>query len=829
MTALLLAAALTARAEPPVRAEKVLLPPRALPGDTNLRPLSPIDSAAWVWHPDANGDAARIASHRSAHRNVNVQSFPVAWTRPVFLRFRKTFVVADATKPLRLHVSADERFELQCDGTRVARGPDRSDVSHWSFATYDLTLPAGKHVLEAVVCWLGPYAPWAQISWRGGFILKAEGPYDAALTTGRADWEVAELPGAVLTPPTVGPFATGAQFDIQGCGPSWQSGDFVKALVIREPVRANVYGLSVPGWRLYPSTLPEALSRTLAPGRIVAVAPSAEPGLAFAAQHAAAPARAAWQALLSDGRPLTLPPHTNVTALWDLGDYYCAYPQLTLTGGKGARLVWSWAEALVDSQKRKGVRDDFAGKTLPGVDDTFRPDGRDGAQFAPFWWRCGRWCALRVTTGDQPLTLRAVAIEETRYPLHAEDAFACDDPRVAGIRQLALRGLQMCMHETYVDCPYYEQQQYPGDTRVQMLVNHVLSADPRLTLRAIDLFDFSRRDSGLIGMNYPTWGTQDSVTYSLIWPLMLRDALLWRRCDPAWLKAKSLGLRTLLSGVACYENADGLLTDLPGWSFMDWVPSWKTGNAPDGSGLSAPNNLFYLHALLAAAEVEDALNEPLLAQRCRAQAARVGAALQKTFWNEARGLLADDASQTRFSEHSQCLALLADALPPDRARRAYEGLVAAPDLARCTVYFSHYLFETYFKFGRADLFLSRLDLWHDYVKLGLRTPMEAPGEARSDCHAWGSHPITFLHTGLAGVRPAAPGFGRVRVAPCPGPLKRLASKTPHPAGPITTELSFDAQGGVAGTVTLPPGLSGEFVWKGASTPLRPGVQSVRHD
>ena len=76
--------------------------------------------------------------------------------------------------------------------------------------------------------------------------------------------QVAELPGAVLTPPTVGPFATGAQFDMQGCGPSWQSGDFVKALVIREPVRANVYGLSVPGWHLYPSTLPEALSRTLA-------------------------------------------------------------------------------------------------------------------------------------------------------------------------------------------------------------------------------------------------------------------------------------------------------------------------------------------------------------------------------------------------------------------------------------------------------------------------------------------------------------------------------------------------------------------------------------
>jgi hypothetical protein len=827
MTALLLAAALAAQADLPVRTEKVFLPRRALPGDTNMRPLEPIDTAAWVWHPESNGDAARIAAGRSANRGVNVQAFPVAWTHPVFLRFRKRFAVTDASRPVRVHLSADERFELQCDGTRVARGPDRGDPNHWSFATYDLKLAAGDHTLEAVVCWLGPYSPWAQTSWRGGFILKAEGPYDAALTTGKAEWEVAELPGATLTPPTVGPFATGAQFDMAGCGPSWQTGPFTKAIVVREPVRATVYGLSAPGWHLYPSTLPDQLSRRVTPGRVVAVAPSADPALAFTAQHAAAPERAAWQALVSDGRPLTLPTNTSVTALWDLGDYYCAYPQLALDGGSGSRIVWSWAEALIDTQKHKGNRSAFEGKSLPGVDDTARPDGRAGASFAPFWWRSGRWCALRITTGDTPLTLRSLALEETRYPVSGDDAFTCDDPRVAGIRALALRGLQMCMHETYVDCPYYEQQMYPGDTRVQMLVNHVISADPRLTLRAIDLFDYSRRDSGLIGMNYPTWGTQDSVTYSLIWPLMLRDCLAWRRCDPAWLKAKALGLRSLLSGVAYYENADGLIANLPGWSFIDWVPSWKTGNAPDGSALNAPNNLFYLHALLASAEIEEALGEPLLARRCRDKAATVSAALQKTFWNEARGLLADDTRQSLFSEHAQCLMLLADALPTDRAKRAYEGLTTAKDLARCTVYFSHYLFETYFKFGRADLFLDRLSLWQEYVNLGLCTPMEEPGESRSDCHAWGAHPITFMHTGLAGVRPAASGFTRVRIAPCPGPLKRIASKTPHPDGLIETDLTFDGKGGVTGTVTLPPGLTGEFVWNGAATPLKPGLQGLK--
>lgn len=66
----------------------------------------------------------------------------------------------------------------------------------------------------------------------------------------------------------------------------------------------------------------------------------------------------------------------------------------------------------------------------------------------------------------------------------------------------------------------------------------------------------------------------------------------------------------------------------------------------------------------------------------------------------------------------QCLALLAGMLSPHMAKRAFAGLVEADDLARCTIYFSHYLFETYLRFGRADLFLEKLSLWRDLVRDG---------------------------------------------------------------------------------------------------------------
>ena len=188
-------------------------------------------------------------------------------------------------------------------------------------------------------------------------------------------------------------------------------------------------------------------------------------------------------------------------------------------------------------------------------------------------------------------------------------------------------------------------------------------------------------------------------------------------------------------------------------------------------------------------------------------------------------MVADTVAQDRFSEHAQCLAILADALPPDRAKRAFDGLVSSGDLARCTVYFSHYLFETYFRFGRADLFLKRLDLWRDFAKQDLKTPLEAPGDARSDCHAWGAHPLYHFRTGLAGIRPTSGGFASAEIAPCPGSLKHVEASVPTPRGAIAVDLRFDDDK-VRGTVTVPEGVSATFKWRGITHCLTTGRNAI---
>jgi hypothetical protein len=793
--------------------QKIFLPPRLRLGNTGILPVQPIDSAAWIWHP-AFSDVSP-----PPHADV----FSGGWRQPVLLRFRRQFEAA--ASPVRIHVSADERFELFLDGQRIARGPDRSDVEHWCYATYDLRLRPGSHRLEALVWSIGPYAPIAQMSWRGGFILKAEGGYDPQLTTGNAAWEVAKLDGYEFGPSFIG---VGAELTAHDCGPQWKEGDYVKAQVIRAPVpNNNFWGDSVVSWKLFPTILPDQLDREITTGHAVALGNGAlGKDQVVKVEQAQHPDLPKWQALIDGSAQVVVPANTEQFLLWDLGNYYCAYPLCEVSGGAGAKLTWSWAESLyLPKSKAKGQRDEFVGKTFHGMTDTFLPGGAARQKFSTLWWRAGRWCLLAIKTGSAPLTIHRLALDESRYPYENEGAFDDGDSELPGVMALAVRGIQMCAHETYMDCPFYEQLMYVGDTRLELLTTYAMTRDDRLARRAVELFDFSRRNGGFVNERYPSYQPQYSTTYSLIWALMLNDYAFWRN-DPAFVKARVIGLRAMLEQFEPYMNQDGLLEDLPGWSFMDWVQGWSNGDAPDGAtGVSSVNNLLYVYALQKFAQVEDSLGEPLLAQRLLAKSARTAAAVRAKFWDESRGLMADNLAHTEFSEHGQCLALLTETLTGDQARRCFAQLLAAPDLKRTTIYFSFYLLETWQKFGRGDLILKRLDFWKDLVKQGLKTPVEEPGNTRSDCHAWGSHPLFHLHASIAGIRPASPGFRTVRIAPEPGSLPKIVSRTPHPDGFITLDLAFTGDR-CRGNVELPLPITGVLVWHGGEQKLHGGANTI---
>ena len=779
--------------------------------------------------------------------------WPALWLGPAtheadtsrVLAFRRRFTLKQRQK-LRVHVTADQRYEFYVDGQRLGRGPASGDLLNWAYDSYVLDLPAGRHTLVARVWWIAPAAPApvSQLTVRPGFLLFAEGAANALLSTGVASWQVKTLDGYsfVDKPRHRTFFADGAVLHIdaarlsrgfaQGSGPDWRA-----PRVLGKAALAAATLESVPHWLLRPAQLPAMFERVRHVGtaRHVELPPSGPTyTLRVQAAHNLPAEQRQWNELLAGRRALRIPARTRRRVIIDLQNYYCAYPLIQVRGGRGAVLRVQFAESLYcwpdpafdprDSRNSKGNRDQIEGKVFFGSGGELRADGRP-TLFESHQWMAGRYLEIEVRTADAPLTIASLQIEETHYPYRFVQRFASDDAGLAGMIPIALRTLEMCSHQTSMDCPYYERLNYVGDTRLQALVAYAASRDDRLARLGIQLFDWSRQNAGLTCSRHPSRTMQTIPTFSLWWIGMIHDYARWRR-DPSFVAERMRGARTVLEFWRSRRADNGLLLAPPGWNFVDWVPSWPKGIAPGGEGgYSGVINLQAVMIFDLAAELEAYLGEPALARRHREFAGALFAAVRRHYEVAGKGLFADDLEHQRFSEHAQCLAVLTGRLTPARNRRLICTMLGTPELSSTTIYFSHYLFEALRQVGRTDVLLQRLDLWRGLKAQGFKTTCESPEPSRSDCHAWGAHPIFHLHASLAGIRPDGWGFARVRVAPQPGPLTELSGCMPHPDGIITYDLHRTGAR-YTGLITLPGDLRGTFVDGGDSRELRPGINRI---
>lgn len=109
---------------------------------------------------------------------------------------------------------------------------------------------------------------------------------------------------------------------------------------------------------------------------------------------------------------------------------------------------------------------------------------------------------------------------------------------------------------------------------------------------------------------------------------------------------------------------------------------------------------------------------------------------------------------------------------------------------------------------------------------GFKTPPEEFGQTRSDCHAWGSHPLYHFHAGVLGIRPGSPGFRTVRITPRNIGWENISGTTIHPKGEIETQFTF-SDDALSGNIQLPDGLIGTLEWNGTSVALTPGINRIK--
>ena len=745
------------------------------------------------------------------------------------LHFRKVVDLAQPPEHFVVRVSADNQFILYVNQKWVGFGPSRSDLAHWRYETYDIApfLHPGKNVLAAAVWDFGVLTPLAQISDRIGFVLQGKGEAERSADTD-ATWQVEEEKGIQVlpTPEAVrnhyyvaepAERIDGTVFDWNWDNESSAGAQWKKAQPIgRATPLASV--LQENNWQLTPDPLPP-MQRTLTPAGHVVRSTGVNPSSGFPENG------------------FTVPAHAKATVLIDNSHLTTAFPELTVSRGRGATIRLTYAEALIDGKGEKGNRNDIAGKHIQGIFDEFVADGSGNRTFMPLGWKTWRYLQLDIETADQPLEVEKLQTWFTAYPFEERGHFESDDDSLNAIWTIGWRTARMDAHDTYMDTPYYERMQYIGDTRIQALISYTVGGDDRLARQAIQAFNDSRIPDGITRSRYPSSVRQIIPTFSLLWIGMVHDFWMYRS-DPDFVRAQLAGTRSVLDWFLQRQRADGLLAKIPWWPFVDWGTDFGDGMPPqDDNGGSSVITLQFVEALRYAADLESALGDKTRAELYRSTAQRASQAVYKLCWNQQYGLLADTAAQKHYSQHANILGVWLDVIPNQNQKdvltkilsvsdAGYTARQSLPPITKATYYFRFYLARAIDHAGMGDQYLQLLGPWRQMMSLGLTTWAEQPEPTRSDSHAWSAHPNYDFLTTVAGIRPGMPGFKTVIVAPHLGSLIHVLATVPNPAGRIEAEYTRE-DSRIRAVITLPTGVSGELLWKGKTSRLHAGKQELQ--
>jgi hypothetical protein len=740
--------------------------------------------------------------------------------------FRKIFSLEEVPDSLVIHTSGDNRYQLFVNGQLATWGPLRGDLRHWYYESTDIApwLQKGKNVLAVVVLNYGSHPPDAQLSVQTGFLLAADRREHRFLNT-PTGWQAkhnpAYSPNVVGSTQVQGYYGGGSKEIVDGNLYLWDwekidfnDSDWPTATVVE---RAYAKGCKwASRWKLVPRNLP---FESLVPERFQAVRSNENLRVpdAFPAQSAT----------------VMVPANTKARMVLDRGHYTTAYPELKVGKGSNARIRLTYAEApFIDiSKKERGHRGEVDGKVFFGFYDEFIANGEGERVYKPLWWRAYRYVLLEIETYSEELFIHDFFGHYASYPFVSRASLAVTERKggrqnqqIHQMLEIGDRTLRACAHEHYMDCPYYEESQFQGDNRIQMLASYYQYGDPALSKQAITLFSWSLNNEGFLSARYPTNSFYYIPNYSLYWIGMLYNYFMLYPDHP-FVESQLPVMRSILAYFERNEKESGGLKPLAYHQFVDW--SFPSGEPPiDAEGNSAVVELHYLMALQWAATLEKAMGkEAYYYQKYSTKAAQLKKHIRQQYWNSELQLVTDLPGHTeKLSQHANSLAILTEVVTGEEATKLMQKVLAKKNMVAATLYWSFYVFEALQKADLGHEYLNHLGVWEEVMALGVTTWPETGINSRSECHAWGASPNYHFLKIVAGISPLAPGFSEVEIAPNLGELQSLDAVFPHWQGSVT--ISLQRQGKkIKARITLPPGLTGIFRWEGKTVRLVSGYNA----
>jgi len=542
-----------------------------------------------------------------------------------------------------------------------------------------------------------------------------------------------------------------------------------------------------------------------------------------------------WEPFLQGAGTVTLHAGIKQTIEIDAGELTCGYISLRVKNGAGSKIRLLCSEGYVRNGTYPGsaspIKDnrlDWENGYLSGYTDIYNVSGYGSDNlleiFEPFWFRTFRFIRLEIETGEE-LVIEGFDYLETGYPLAVSTTAEASDDRFPAIWDISLRTLKRCMHETYIDCPFYEQLQYIMDARVEILYTYMISADDRLARQCMDDFRRSQRADGLLNACYPTVAANVIPMFSVYYILMVYDHMMFFG-DEELVRTHLGTIDNILNFFEQHLDDRGMLESIGGrngsryWSFIDWAIPWRDTTGMPLAGMGGRpltmESLLYIYGLMHAAKLCEYVGRNDTAREYNKRAEKVRCAVNVCCRDE-EGVYLDGPGIKEYSQHCQVFALLTDTVAATQGRKLIlKSLEDENKFAQCTVAMTFYLCRAMEKAGIYDKTKDIWNIWQEMLQNNLTTCVENNLDQRSDCHAWGALILYELPAAILGVRPGAPGYEKILISPVPGYLNHAKGSVATKWGMVDVEWFRRRDGSLDLRYNVPEGVKDRVVVNAAT-------------
>ena len=379
--------------------------------------------------------------------------------------------------------------------------------------------------------------------------------------------------------------------------------------------------------------------------------------------------------------------------------------------------------------------------------------------------------------------------------------FRCSDERLNQIWSTGAYTVHLNMQDYLWDGIKRDRLVWIGDMHPEVMTVNTVFGDHKVVRKSLDY----------VRESTPATKWMNGICSYSLWWIIIQHHLYEYYGDLGYLREQHAYLTDLLHTVMA--NFDGPKEDFKSGRFIDWPTSGK----PDAihAGLQALS----VRAMEAGADMAGWLGDSKLKEECVNAASRLrehkpeitsskqAAALlyleNMADKDEARDIIlsggADGFSSFMGYYMLEALAKSGDYDEAMKMISAYWG--AMLDLG-ATTFWEDFDYSKAAEAGRIDEIVpeGKYDIHADggaYCYVGLR---------HSFCHGWASGPTAWLSSHVLGIKPAEPGFKKVRITPHLGSLEWAEGSYPTPYGPISVSHRRTADGKVKSVIHLPKGV-----------------------